>query len=95
METEEHEQIPWSHLVAEAEQPVDKRVYLAAAAVAVVALAFIGLRFFGSDGPATVAAGDSTPVVDENTEPVLSDTQPQVPALVTPTTVGAITEADP
>jgi len=96
METEEHEQIPWSHLVAEAEQPVDKRIYTVVGVVAVVALAFIGLRFFPSGSPAPPTAAEAAPFVNGAVDPPVSHpaTEAIPEGFATPTTVGAISEAD-
>lgn len=90
MEVEEHEQIPWSHLVAEVEPQVDRRIYLVGGAVASVVLLIVAMRFFGSTAaapvPQEVAAAMPAPT---GTEQVATAT---VPVVVT--TVGAISEAD-
>jgi len=51
VDSEEFEQIPWSSLVADQHQPVDRRLYLAIGVVAVVIAAVFGARLFGGTTP--------------------------------------------
>lgn len=51
MDSEELEQIPWSSLVADQSQAVDRRLYLAIGVVGVVIAAIFGTRLFGGSAP--------------------------------------------
>lgn len=61
MEKEELEEIPWSSLVAHAEDGVDRRWYFAAGVVGVAIVAFLGLRVIAPTGgqpiPPQLASG--------------------------------------
>jgi len=48
MESEEFEQIPWSNLVAEQDDGIDRRIYLAVGAVGLLVIAVLGMRLFGA-----------------------------------------------
>ena len=65
MDSEEFEQIPWSALVAEQNDGVDRRVYLAIGLVGIVIAVVLGVRLFGSSAaqPSPPAAADPQPVV--------------------------------
>jgi hypothetical protein len=47
MESEEFEQIPWASLVAEQDQGIDRRIYLAVGVVGLLAIAVFGMRLVG------------------------------------------------
>ncbi|MDJ0792526.1 MAG: hypothetical protein QNJ71_11575, partial [Acidimicrobiia bacterium] len=53
MEREEREEIPWSSLVAPADEGLDRRWYAVALVAAVGVLGFAGVRFVTGGGPAT------------------------------------------
>lgn len=59
MESEEFEQIPWASLVAEQEDGIDRRIYLAVGVVGLLVIAVFGMRLFagGSQPPPIEAAG--------------------------------------
>jgi hypothetical protein len=48
MESEEFEQIPWSNLVAEQDDGIDRRIYLAVGAVGLLVIAVLGMRLLGA-----------------------------------------------
>jgi hypothetical protein len=64
MESEEFEQIPWSSLVAQQDDGIDKRIYLAIGVVAVLVIAVLGMRLVGGSPqpvPPQAAVVDTTP----------------------------------
>lgn len=64
MESEEFEQIPWASLVAQQDDGVDKRIYLAIGVVGVLVIAVLGLRLLGGGsqpGPPPAVALESPP----------------------------------
>lgn len=93
METEEHEQIPWSHLVAEAEQGVDKRLYLLVGGGAALVIVIIALRLFGG-GPAPLPPAEPASALPTATAPANEAAEPVAINLEVPTTVGDISQAD-
>ena len=91
MEAEEYEQIPWSNLVAESEPTVDRRLYIAGAAVAVVVVVFLAARLFGS--PASQLAAPVPGAPPPAVAPVVADPPPTVP-VVPAEPIGSVSEAD-
>ena len=86
MESEEFEQIPWSSLVAQQDDGIDKRVYLAVGIAGALVIAVLGMRLVGGSTqpvPSQAVAIDPTPT------PVVVE-QP----LSTPPTSMLIAEAD-
>jgi len=51
VDSEEYEQIPWSSLVPEQSEAIDRRVYLAIGVVGVVIAVIFGVRLFGGPSP--------------------------------------------
>jgi len=47
MESEEFEQIPWANLVAEQDDGIDRRIYLAVGVVGLLVIAVFGMRLLG------------------------------------------------
>ena len=73
MEHEEREDIPWSSLVAHVEDGSDRRWYIIGVGIAVVVLAFAGVRFLGTAGspalpsdPAGQAPSSTSTTVQES-----------------------------
>ncbi|HSJ72274.1 MAG TPA: hypothetical protein VLA29_11590 [Acidimicrobiia bacterium] len=60
MEREDFEEIPWSHLVAETRDGIDRRWYLAGIGVGLVVAAILGFRLVSGNAaqPSPVAAAD-------------------------------------
>ncbi len=83
MDSEEFEQIPWSALVAEQNDGVDKRIYLAVGVVGVLIAVVFGTRLLGGSG------GQPTPIVAP--APV---GEVAVPPETTSTTGVVVSEAD-
>lgn len=86
MESEEFEQIPWTSLVSQQDEGIDKRIYLAVGAVGILVIVFLGSRLLGGGAqpvpPQVSAFGPSpTSVVAEE-------------VVVTSSTSSAIAEAD-
>lgn len=69
METEEFEQIPWASLVAQQDDGIDRRIYLAVGIVGVLVIAVLGMRLLGGSGqpvpPPTAAVTPSTSLAIE------------------------------
>jgi hypothetical protein len=63
MDSEEFEQIPWSSLVADKTQGVDKRVYLAVGIVGVIVALIFGSRLFGGSQTQPVPPLEAAPQV--------------------------------
>jgi hypothetical protein len=63
MESEEFEQIPWASLVAEQEEGIDRRVYLAVGIVGLLVIAVFGMRLVsgGSQPPPIESAAVESP----------------------------------
>lgn len=86
MESEEFEQIPWSSLVAQQDDGIDKRIYLAAGVVGVLVIAVLGMRLVG---------GSTQPVPPQavEVEPTPTSVLVDEPAATPPTSM-VIAEAD-
>lgn len=91
MDNEEREEIPWSTLVAEADQGVDRRWYIVAIGVGLVVAAVLGFRLLsGTSQPtplvATTSMDPSTSVVAPATEGTLvvaeADLRANEPAVI-------------
>jgi len=73
MESEEFEQIPWSNLVAQQDDGIDKRIYLAVGVVGVLVVAVLGMRLIGGSThpvPPQAASIDPPPASLVAEEPV-------------------------
>ncbi len=73
MESEEFEQIPWSNLVAQQDDGIDKRIYLVVGVVGVLVVAVLGMRLIGGSTqpvPPQTAAIDPPPALLVAEEPV-------------------------
>jgi len=91
MESEEYEHIPWSNLVTQTEPTVDRRLYIAGAAVGVVVIMFLASRLFGSTAPQLAAP------LPETVPPAVSPVEVDAPSTpVTPPSepIGSVSEAD-
>lgn len=71
MDSEEFEQIPWSALVTDQNQGVDRKVYLAVGVVGIVVALVFGTRLFGGSNaqptPPPEVAPQAAPAVPETT----------------------------
>lgn len=96
MEAEEYEQIPWSNLVAESEPAVDRRLYIAGAAVAAVVVVFLAARMFGSPAPQLAAPLPET--ASPSVAPAIVDSLPTAAVDAVPIApaepIGSVSEAD-
>ena len=73
MEAEEFEQIPWANLVAEQEDGIDRRIYLAAGVVGLLVIAVFGMRLLGGGSqpaPPPVSGLEQPPTSIAVIEPV-------------------------
>lgn len=86
METEEFEQIPWASLVAEQDDGVDKRLYLAVGLVGLLVIAVFGMRLVG--GGAQPTPPQDAALSPQPSEPIVT------PSSLTPPTSVVISEAD-
>lgn len=86
METEEFEQIPWASLVAQQDEGVDKRLYLAVGIVGLLVIAVFGMRLVGGGGQ-PVPPQDAS-LSPQSSEPIVT------PTSLTPPTSVVISEAD-
>jgi hypothetical protein len=84
MESEDFEQIPWASLVAEQEDGIDRRIYLAVGVVAVLVIVVFGMRLLGdgSQPPAaefpitatsTSSLADKVPDIDPPTSMIIAE----------------------
>jgi hypothetical protein len=86
MESEDFEQIPWASLVAEQEDGIDRRIYLAVGVVALLVIAVFGMRLVGGG---TQPPSAESPIMATST----SSLQDVVPDIDPPTAM-IIAEAD-
>lgn len=86
MESEDFEQIPWASLVADQEDGIDRRIYLAVGVVALLVIAVFGMRLVGS--------GSQLPSVESPVTATSTSLLPDVAPAIDPPTSMIIAEAD-
>jgi hypothetical protein len=86
MESEDFEQIPWASLVAEQDDGIDRRIYLAVGVVALLVIAVFGMRLVGG--------GSQPPPVELPVAGTSTSSLPNVAPDIDPPTSMIIAEAD-